>query len=161
MRDDLRLSRAISVVRLSSCGYTVGSIIALASIQVLINAEQESPEAVRTTAFHLSVVAGLVSAVLVGLAVVVLRERDDYQDRRQEHPLRRLGCLGESACAVGRDCHFIENIGSVIALLTLYVRYVVGRPSLAPLIILTYMVPSSLSVPLWIPLSRKVGKIRL
>ena len=55
---------------------------------------------------------------------------------------------------------FIENIGSaVIALLTLYVcQYVVGRPSLAPLIILTYMVPSSLSVPLWIPLSEKLGK---
>ena len=74
--------------------YTVGSIIALASMQVLINAEQESPEAVRTTAFHLSVVAGLVSAVLVGLAVVVLRERDDYQDRPQEHPLRRLRMSG-------------------------------------------------------------------
>ena len=66
--------------------YTVGSIIALASMQVLINAEQESPEAVRTTAFHLSVVAGLVSAVLVGLAVVVLRERDDYRTDPKSTP---------------------------------------------------------------------------
>jgi GPH family glycoside/pentoside/hexuronide:cation symporter len=58
---------------------------------------------------------------------------------------------------------FIENIGSaVIALLTLYVcQYVVGTPSLAPLIILSYMIPSSLSVPLWIPLSKRIGKIRL
>ena len=144
--------------------YTVGSIIALASMQMLINAEQESPEAVRTTAFHLSVVAGLVSAVLVGLAVVVLRERDDYQDRPPRAPLEAFKDVWANPHArLVVIVTFIENIGSaVIALLTLYVcQYVVGRPSLAPLIILTYMVPSSLSVPLWIPLSRKVGKIRL
>jgi GPH family glycoside/pentoside/hexuronide:cation symporter len=32
---------------------------------------------------------------------------------------------------------------------------------LAPLMILSYMIPSALSVPLWIPLSRRFGKIRL
>ena len=35
------------------------------------------------------------------------------------------------------------------------------RPSMAPLVILAYMVPSAASVPLWIPLSRRVGKIDL
>ena len=58
---------------------------------------------------------------------------------------------------------FIENVGSAaIGALTLYVaQYVVGRPMLAPLMILSYMIPSALSVPLWIPLSRRFGKIRL
>jgi len=46
--------------------------------------------------------------------------------------------------------------------LTLYVaQYVVGAPTLAPLFILCYMVPSTISVPLWIPLSRRYGKVRL
>ncbi|MEK9747727.1 MAG: MFS transporter [Pseudomonadales bacterium] len=144
--------------------YTVGSIIALASMQVLINAEQESAEAVRETAFQLSVLAGIVSAVLVGLAVVVLRERKDYQERPPRAPLEAFKDVWANPHArLVVVVTFIENIGSaVIALLTLYVcQYVVGRPSLAPLIILTYMIPSSLSVPIWIPLSRRVGKIRL
>ena len=57
----------------------------------------------------------------------------------------------------------IENIGSAaIGVLTLYVaQYVVGAPAMAPLVILAYMVPSAASVPLWIPLSRRLGKIRL
>ena len=58
---------------------------------------------------------------------------------------------------------FIENIGSAaIATLTLYVsQYVVGAPAWAPLIILAYMIPSTLSVPMWIPLSRSFGKIKV
>ena len=58
---------------------------------------------------------------------------------------------------------FIENVGSAaIAALTLYVsQYVVGAPAMAPLIILAYMVPSSLFVPIWIPLSKRFGKIKV
>jgi GPH family glycoside/pentoside/hexuronide:cation symporter len=58
---------------------------------------------------------------------------------------------------------FIENVGSAaIGVLTLYVaQYVVGAPHMAPLIILAYMVPSTISVPLWLPLSRRFGKVRL
>ena len=58
---------------------------------------------------------------------------------------------------------FIEQVGSAaIGVLTLYVtQYVVGAPLWAPVIILCYMVPSSLSVPMWLPLSRRFGKVRL
>jgi GPH family glycoside/pentoside/hexuronide:cation symporter len=38
---------------------------------------------------------------------------------------------------------------------------VVGAAIWAPVIILCYMVPSSFSVPLWLPLSRRFGKVRL
>lgn len=58
---------------------------------------------------------------------------------------------------------FIENVGSAaIAALTLYIsQYVVGAPAMAPLIILAYMIPSSLFVPMWIPLSKRYGKIKV
>ncbi|MDE0444998.1 MAG: MFS transporter, partial [Gammaproteobacteria bacterium] len=36
-----------------------------------------------------------------------------------------------------------------------------GAPHMAPLVILFYMIPSAFSVPLWIPLSRRIGKVRL
>ena len=51
--------------------------------------------------------------------------------------------------------------GSVIGVLTIcYFNTVVEAPEWAPLIILAYMLPSALSVPMWIPLSRKFGKIK-
>ena len=56
----------------------------------------------------------------------------------------------------------IRDSGAAIGVLTLYIaQYVVEAPAWAPLIILAYMLPSTLSVPLWIPLSRKFGKVNL
>ena len=149
---------------LRHAAFTIGSILALVSMQLLINAERVSEAAVRQTAFELSALAALVTAGLILYAVVKLRERPDYQGRVNASP---FGAFKD----VWRNHHarlvlavsFIENIGSaVIGILTLYVaQYVVGRPELAALIILSYMIPSTLSVPLWIPLSSRFGKIRL
>ncbi len=144
--------------------YTIGSIIALVSMQLLINAEAQGEAVVRLTAFQLSVLAALITAGLMIYAVAKLRERPDFQGRLKQRP---YGAFKD----VWRNPHarlvlivsFIENIGSaVIGILTLYIaQYVVGTPALAPAIILTYMIPSSMSVPMWLPLSRRFGKIRL
>ena len=55
--------------------YTVGSIIALYSMQLLIDAEQTSEAAVRGVAFDLSAIAGVVTALLIAFAVFKLREK--------------------------------------------------------------------------------------
>jgi GPH family glycoside/pentoside/hexuronide:cation symporter len=144
--------------------YTIGSIIALISMQLLINAEQESEQSVRSVAFQLSGIATLVTMLLIGFAVYRLRERPEYQGRIGQTPFGAFKDVWQNPHAkLVIVVTFIENIGSaVIAILTLYVaQYVVGAPSLAPLIILSYMIPSTFSVPLWIPLSKKVGKIPL
>ena len=144
--------------------YTFGSIISLVSLYVLNLAEQQGTEAVRERAFQLALIASGVMAVLVIGAVSQLRERSDFQGRVNENPFHAFR-------DVWRNHHarllivvtFIENVGSAaIAALTLYVaQYVVGAAVWAPIMILCYMVPSSLSVPLWIPLSRRFGKVRL
>jgi GPH family glycoside/pentoside/hexuronide:cation symporter len=144
--------------------FTVGSILAVISMHLLITAEQESEEAVRLTAFQLSSLAGIVTALLITYCVVKLRERKDFQGRASENPFKAFS-------DVWRNVHarlvvvvtFIEHIGSaVIGILTLYIaQYVIGRPELAALIIMSYMIPSAFSVPIWIPISRRVGKIRL
>lgn len=148
---------------------TVGSILALVGMRVLIMAEQKSdaahdPTIIRTTAFHLSILASVVTAVLIAYAVVKLRERADYQGRSLKHPLVAFKDVWRNPHA--RLCifvSFVENIGSaVIGLLTLYVaEYVIGRPALAPFIIFSYMICAAVSPPMWIPLSRRFGKIRL
>jgi glycoside/pentoside/hexuronide:cation symporter, GPH family len=144
--------------------FTFGSILALISFYLLISAEQQGSEAVRARAFELALFAAVVMMLLVGFAFVRLRERLDYQGRVNERPFQAFA-------DVWRNPHarlliivtFIENIGSAaIGALTLYVaQYVIGAPHWAPFIILCYMVPSTFSVPLWIPLSRRFGKIRL
>ncbi len=149
---------------LRHASYTAGSILALISMQILINAESRGSGVVRSTAFELSVMAALVTAVLIGYAVLKLRERPDYQGRVHQTPFGAFRDVWQNPHArLVLVVSFIEHIGSaVIGILTLYIaQYVVNEPALAPAIILTYMVPSSLSVPLWVPLSRRFGKIRL
>ncbi len=149
---------------LRHASYTVGSIIALASMYLLIAAEKQGEAAVRLTAFQLSAIAGIVTAILVTFAVMKLKEKPDFQGRVNPSPYGAFKDVWQNLHArLVLIVSFIEHIGSAaIGLLTLYVaQYVVGRPELAPFIILAYMVPSSLSVPMWLPLSRKFGKIRL
>ena len=115
-------------------------------------------------AFDLALLASAVMVVLILLSVGQLKERPDYQGRVNENPFHAFR-------DVWRNHHarllivvtFIEHVGSAaIGALTLYVaQYVIGAPLWAPVMILCYMIPSSLSVPLWIPLSRRFGKVRL
>jgi len=144
--------------------FTIGSILALGSMQALINAEAAGEAAVREVTFTLAILASAVmTAALLG-SVPLLRERADFQGRVTEKPFQAFA-------DVWRNVHarllivvtFIENVGSAaIGVLTLYVmQYVVGAPWWAPLVILSYMVPSAASVPLWLPLSRRFGKVRL
>ncbi len=144
--------------------FTAGSIIALASMSLFISAEQEGPSAVRATAFNLSGLAAVMTAVLILYAVIKLRENPDFQGRVSDDPFRAYKDVWDNHHArLLIVVTFIEHVGSaVIGLLTLYVaHYVVGRPELAPLMILSYMLPSTFSVPMWLPLSRRFGKIKL
>jgi len=144
--------------------YTFGSILSLASMQILINAEAKGREEVLATAEQLAILAIVVMSVLILYAVFNLRENPEHRGRVNENAFRAFA-------DVWRNPHarllivvtFIENIGgAAIGVLTLYVaQYVVGAPYLAPAIILSYMIPSTASVPMWIPLSRRFGKIRL
>lgn len=149
---------------LRHAAFTGGSILALISMQVFISAEQEGQDVVRSRAFQLSFIAAVVTACLVCYTVVKLRERPDFQGRAADNPFRAFYDIWKNVHArLLMIVSFIEHIGSAaIGVLTLYIaQYVIGRPELGPLIILTYMIPSTVTVPIWIPLSRRVGKIRL
>ncbi len=149
---------------LRHAAFTLGSILALVSMQIFINAEAKGPEATRDAAAWISWLASGLMLGMVLFAVVKLRERPEFQNRK-------IGMPYQAFSDVWRNPHarlliivtFIENVGSAaIGALTLYVaQYVVGRLDLAPAIILAYMIPSTFSVPMWIPLSRRFGKIRL
>ena len=144
--------------------YTFGSILSLFSVQILINAEQVSAEAARATARELAFVAIAVMTVLIIYAVSKLEENPAYQGRVKDNAFQAFADVWKNVHArLLIVVTFIENIGSAaIGVLTLYVtQYVVGAPQWAPAVIAAYMIPSTFSVPMWIPLSRRFGKIRL
>jgi Na+/melibiose symporter-like transporter len=144
--------------------FTLGSILALGSFYLLIAAEQQSAEAVRGLARELSLAAAVFMTALVMVAATRLRERKDFEGRVNENPFRAFADVWKNVHArLIIVVTFIENVGSAaIGVLTLYIaQYVVGAPLWAPVIILCYMIPSTISVPMWIPLSRRFGKIRL
>lgn len=143
--------------------YTMGSILALVSMTFLINAEMKSEDAVRSVAVWQSWIAAAVMGALILYAVVRLKEREDYQGRGSNGPFQALkDVLANTHARTLYLVWFIENVGSsAIGALTLYVTaYIVGAPQWAPLIILCYMVPSTIGVPVWLALSQRIGKIR-
>ncbi len=149
---------------LRHAAFTLGSILALGSMYLLLIEERQGASEVRSLAFQLSMIAAAITGGLILYAVVNLRERQDFQGRVNESPFGAFKDVWQNKHArMVLIVTFIEYIGSsVIGLLTLYVaQYVVGRPDLAVVIILTYMVPSTITVPLWIPLSKRFGKIRM
>ncbi|MCH1551067.1 MAG: MFS transporter [Pseudomonadales bacterium] len=140
--------------------YIIGSIFSLVSLYFLL----EAGERVREVAEQLALLAVGVMFLLVIFSVVQLRERREFQGRMNAGPIKAFRDVWENPHArLLLVVTFIEFVGSsAIAVLTLYVtEYVVGASAWAPLIILAYMLPSSASVPLWLPLSRRFGKIRV
>ena len=145
-------------------GFTLGSILALVSMSLLISEENNPDGDVRQLASSLAFYAISAMSLMIFFAVSKLKENPEFQNRVNKNPFKAFRDVWINPHAkILIIVLFIENLGgAVIGVLTLYVtQYIVEAPAWAPLIIFAYMLPSALSVPLWIPLSRRFGKIRL
>ena len=145
-------------------GFTLGSIFALVSMSLLISEENNPDGDVRQLAGSLAFYAIGAMSLMIFFAVSKLKENPEFQNRVNKNPFKAFRDVWINPHAkILIIVLFIENLGgAVIGVLTLYVtQYIVEAPAWAPLIIFAYMLPSALSVPLWIPLSRRFGKIRL
>ena len=145
-------------------GFTLGSILSLVSMSLLISEENSPTGDVRELASNLAFFAVAVMSLMIFFSVSRLKEDPKFQNRVNKNPFRAFRDIWVNPHAkILIIVLFIENLGgAVIGVLTLYVtQYIVEAPAWAPIIIFAYMLPSALSVPLWIPLSRRFGKIRL
>ncbi len=137
--------------------WSLGSLLALPAMALLTRPGSDP----RATALWLAVGASLAAALLILPAVVWLRERVDYSGKGGQRPFAVLGdVLRNRHARLLLIVFLIENIGgATIGILTPYIgQYIVGRPDLTPVFIGFYMVPTILSVPLWVVLSRRFGK---
>ena len=145
-------------------GFTVGSILSLVSMSLLISEENSPTGDVRELAGNLAFLAVAAMSLMIFFSVSRLKENPEFQNRVNKNPFKAFRDVWINPHAkILIIVLFIENLGgAVIGVLTLYVtQYIVEAPAWAPLIIFAYMLPSALSVPLWIPLSKRFGKIRL
>ncbi len=137
-------------------GWTIGSFAAIGGLFALDRSLD-----VRMTVFELAFIAGIVTAVLILWTVWRLRERAEFQGRGGDHPYRAFRDVWRNPHARLLLLVFgIESLGAAtIGVLTPYVaQYVVKRADIAPAVIGAYMLASFVSVPLWLPLSRRFGK---
>jgi GPH family glycoside/pentoside/hexuronide:cation symporter len=135
---------------------TFGIFAALGGVFLLVRSE-----APRDTAFVLMAAAGAFTALLTLIAVLLLREPEEHQGRGGQRPFAAFADVIRNPHARLLLVIFtIETIGTAtLGILLPYVlEYVVGRADLIPQLIAVYMVPAVLFVPLWIALSRRVGK---
>ena len=133
-----------------------GSLLALIAMHHLIVGHN-----VRQTAFVISILAAAVTAALILWMFFALKERPEFQGRGESNPFVAFtDVLKNKYALLLLIVFFIESLGgATIGILTPYIaEYIVGRPDKTVIYILLYLIPSVLSVPLWVPLSRRIGK---
>lgn len=136
--------------------WNTGSLLALIAMHLLIVGEN-----VRELAHYISILVGMVTAALICWMFFKIKERPEFRNRGEKNPFVAFGDVFKNKYArILLAVFFVESIGgATIGILTPYVaEYIVGRPEKTVVYILLYMIPSVFSVPLWLPLSRRVGK---
>ena len=136
--------------------WNCGSLLALLAMHQLIVGNNPKKDA-----FDIALIAGLITFALIIWTVFRTQERKEYQGRGEINPFTAFSdVLRNKHAVLLLVVFFIENLGfATIGILTPYVaEYVVLRPERTAIYILTYLVPCILSVPVWISLSKRIGK---
>ncbi len=136
--------------------WNCGSLLALLAMHQLIVGNNPKKDAL-----DIALIAGLITFALIIWTVFRTQERKEYQGRGEINPFTAFSdVLRNKHAVLLLVVFFIENLGfATIGILTPYVaEYVVLRPERTAIYILTYLVPCILSVPVWISLSKRIGK---
>ena len=140
---------------ISVCGYGVG----MAAVYWIRTAELP-----RAAAFQAALLCGLVFLAVTWGALPWLRERASHQGRGAVKVARAFRDVFANPHARLLFVVFgIEMFGmGIVATFAPYVMEdVVQRPDLLELLLASWMVPQFVFAPVWVPLSRRVGKRRL
>ncbi len=145
-------------------GWTGGYVLALISMGGLISAETQGAAAVRALAHDQALIAIFAMLVFILLCVRKLPERASFQNLTPQNSFSALRDIWKNPHArLIIIINFIENIGSgaILSITVYFANYVMQNPAAAPLFIFSYMIFALIATPIWIPLSRRIGKKRL
>ncbi|MCP4906152.1 MAG: hypothetical protein GY910_14340 [bacterium] len=137
-----------------------GLLVGLGAFFTLVRAEDP-----RSVAPMLAVALSILAACLTAIGISRLRERADYQGRGGENLTQAFWDIFRNPHArLLLTMYGIESFGlATSGILSLYVtEYVVKAPATFYLIVLMlHIVPSFIVAPLWIRVSKRLGKRRL
>jgi GPH family glycoside/pentoside/hexuronide:cation symporter len=139
--------------------WNLGMFLTLGGMHLL--ATSETP---RASARELAIVAAVATAGLILWSAARLRERPEFQGRGGANPYRAFGDVFRNPHA--RLLLFVFLIestgGATVGALTIYFsEYVLLTPSWTVSYIAAYLVAATISIPFWVPVSRRVGKKNL
>ena len=137
----------------------IGMVLGVGALQLMIMAEDK-----RTFAFGLSVVAGIVVAVIILWSTLVLPERVDYQGRGGQRLFKSFGDVFRNKHArLLLVVYGIETFGAAsMGMLAPYLlEYVFPMKEMFVLLLVASFVPQFAFTPMWMALSRRFSKNRL
>lgn len=137
----------------------IGSLLAVLAMFLLYQAEDP-----RNLMLTISLVAGVVTALLVLIMVMRVRERAEFQGRGETRIYRAFGEVFRNPHArLLLTVSLLASVGQTFsAVLTPYVaEYIVGAPEAVSGMLFVYVIGSIVGVPLWVILSRRFGKRNL
>ncbi len=140
----------------------VESVGMLAAAGVLVFLEQaEDPRAFART---LSLAMAGLATVLIGVAAWRLRERAEFLGRGGSSPWRSFrDVLANPHARILIGVFFLEQLGfgALVALIPYLSDYVLETPGSTGIYLFSAIGAALLSIPLWIHLSRRLGKMRI
>jgi len=138
---------------------TLGSLSAIGGLALFYQSDDP-----RRTASGIAVAVGIAMTAFIGLAVLRLREREEHQGRgalRLHSAFRDV--LANPHARPLLLAFLAENLGvACLGVITPFVmEYALFMADRTPFFIGVYFVPTLLGIPLWVFVSRRIGKRRL
>ena len=145
-------------------GFIGGYICGVLGMGVILKAEMDGHEAVLAIAGGQALIVAPLVAGAVLLSAWRLRERKEFANKGSTHPFRAMRDVLKNPHARRPFlAHFFDNLGfAFTSILVLYVAdYVLGDKLAASKFLLSFLLPSFLLTPIWMPLARRFGKKHL
>ena len=138
--------------------FTLGMVVAFGTMGYVTNSADQRAATGFVVWSSLAVFAGILL-----VPPLFLRERAEYQRRAPAHPFRALlDVLRNPYARIVLFVQFIDSLGAGIlgVIAPFFAKYVVKRPDLIAVLPALFVVSSVASVPVWILISRRIGKKR-
>ena len=121
----------------------------------------ENAAAPRETARHVAMGLGGISVVWMIGSALLLGERREHQGRGASHPYRAFADVWRNEHArLLFAVFFLSELGlaSLAAAVPYISKPMMGGEGQSGLILLAFLAPAVVSIPLWVPIARRIGK---
>lgn len=139
-----------------SASWTIGLMLSFVAIQIVSTAAHP-----RSAATMMAIISVLAAVVVLLIAPVALRERQEYQGRGSPSPFGAFRDVFRNPHArILLTVWLIQGLGGAVlgTLAPFLAQYILEEPDQMAKLPAFYVVASVVSIPFWVALSRRLGK---